>query len=389
MKKQKFYRCACYLSSDIPVPELDMRINYFGQHAFMRQFGEVETTVFSRMNDVKEAQHSREKDDQDMCYIPFDEEVYKFKESCLDPEFVKVAKTVVSPESLPSSWVISKEKEVYRIPLFTPEFADKLLYELDHFEGSEMPKIRPNVINNYADRNRTSGLRVISRAPNRHCSTEAAVAAAFPPPSEMQPPQPTVLSEVGFDEQFVTPLRDQYLFPLCRALFPHWTGARFDSHNAFAVRSEPGNDSGLEFHYDNAEVTLNVCLGRRGFSGGELYFSDMREEPLDQCSSTMLQKQTPCHAFLHRGQQLRGTLSTLSGENVNLVVWLRSSEMRNRRCPLCDHVPTLVAAGEGYGDGFTARSASQESAVLKFPKFPLHRLTSSSEQMQPIDAQAQ
>ncbi|KAL3216791.1 hypothetical protein MRX96_032802 [Rhipicephalus microplus] len=283
----------------------------------------VETTVFSRMNDVKEAQHSREKDDQDMCYIPFDEEVYKFKESCLDPEFVKVAKTVVSPESLPSSWVISKEKEVYRIPLFTPQFADKLLYELDHFEGSEMPKIRPNVINNYA----------------------------------------TVLSEVGFDEQFVTPLRDQYL--------------------------EPGNDSGLEFHYDNAEVTLNVCLGRRGFSGGELYFSDMREEPLDQCSSTMLQKQTPCHAFLHRGQQLRGTLSTLSGENVNLVVWLRSSEMRNRRCPLCDHVPTLVAAGEGYGDGFTARSASQESAVLKFPKFPLHRLTSSSEQMQPIDAQAQ
>ncbi|XP_075745922.1 2-oxoglutarate and iron-dependent oxygenase domain-containing protein 2 isoform X3 [Rhipicephalus microplus] len=297
MKKQKFYRCACYLSSDIPVPELDMRINYFGQHAFMRQFGEalnrygytsreqqeaiikrVETTVFSRMNDVKEAQHSREKDDQDMCYIPFDEEVYKFK---------------------------------------------------------------------------------------------------------------TVLSEVGFDEQFVTPLRDQYLSPLCRALFPRWTGARFDSHNAFAVRSEPGNDSGLEFHYDNAEVTLNVCLGRRGFSGGELYFSDMREEPLDQCSSTMLQKQTPCHAFLHRGQQLRGTLSTLSGENVNLVVWLRSSEMRNRRCPLCDHVPTLVAAGEGYGDGFTARSASQESAVLKFPKFPLHRLTSSSEQMQPIDAQAQ
>ncbi|KAL1467084.1 hypothetical protein MTO96_005942 [Rhipicephalus appendiculatus] len=337
MKKQKFYRCACYLSSDIPVPELDMRINYFGRHAFMRQFGEqeaiikrVEATVFSRMNDVKEAQHNMEQDDLNMCYIPFDEEVYKFKESCLDPEFVEVAKTADSPESLPPSWIISKEKEVYRIPLFTREFCEKLLYELDHFEGSEMPKIRPNVINNYA----------------------------------------TVLSEVGFDEQFVTPLRDQYLSPLCRAL-------------------EPGNDSGLEFHYDNAEVTLNVCLGRRGFSGGELYFSDMREEPLDQCSSTLLQRQLPCHAFLHRGQQLRGALSTLSGEHVNLVVWLRSSEMRNRRCPLCDHVPTLVAAGEGYGDGFTARSASQESAVLKFPKFPLHRLTSSSELMPPIDAQAQ
>ncbi|XP_065280249.1 2-oxoglutarate and iron-dependent oxygenase domain-containing protein 2-like [Dermacentor albipictus] len=368
MKKQKFYRCACYLSSDIAVPELDMRVNYFGRNAFLRHFDEtlnrygyaspeqkqaiikqVEDTVAARVNEVKKEQRNRDKDELDMCYIPFDEEVYKFKESYLDPEFVQVAKTAKSPKSLPPSWIISAEKEVYRIPLFTREFADKLLYELDHFEGSEMPKIRPNILNNYA----------------------------------------TVLSEVGFDEQFVTPLRDHYLTPLCRALFPHWTGARFDSHNAFTVRCEPGSESGLEFHYDNAEVTLNVCLGRRDFGGGELYFSDMREEPLDQCSTTMLQRQLPRHAFLHRGQQLSGSVPALSGERVNLVVWLRSSELRNRRCPLCDCAPTLVAVGEGYGDGFTARSASQESVALAVPRFPLHRLASSSEQLQPVDAVAQ
>ncbi|KAH6933829.1 hypothetical protein HPB50_018455 [Hyalomma asiaticum] len=199
----------------------------------------------------------------------------------------------------------------------------------------------------------------------------------------------TVLSEVGFDEQFVTPLRDQYLTPLCRALFPHWTGTRFDSHNAFTVRDEPGGHSGHEFHYDNAEVTLNVCLGRRGFIGGELYFSDMREEPLDHCSSTMLQRQLPCHAFLHRGQQMSGALSTLCGERVNLVVWLRSSDMRNRRCPLCDRAPALLAVGEGYGDGFTARTASQELAALTLPKFPLQRLLSTSERTQPVGAPAQ
>lgn len=31
----------------------------------------------------------------------------------------------------------------------------------------------------------------------------------------------------------------------------------------------------VEFHVDDSEVTLNVCLGRQ-FSGGELYFRGLR-----------------------------------------------------------------------------------------------------------------
>ena len=31
----------------------------------------------------------------------------------------------------------------------------------------------------------------------------------------------------------------------------------------------------LSYHYDNAEVTLNVCLGN-DFTDGELYFGDVR-----------------------------------------------------------------------------------------------------------------
>lgn len=37
-----------------------------------------------------------------------------------------------------------------------------------------------------------------------------------------------------------------------------------------------GQDVDLSYHYDNAEVTINVCLGRE-FTGGQLYFGDMRQ----------------------------------------------------------------------------------------------------------------
>ena len=42
-----------------------------------------------------------------------------------------------------------------------------------------------------------------------------------------------------------------------------------------------------------------------------------------------------------------------SGERVNLIVWMRSSSIRNCQCPMCGEPPSLVQS-EGYGDGFTA-----------------------------------
>ena len=36
-----------------------------------------------------------------------------------------------------------------------------------------------------------------------------------------------------------------------------------------------GNDTDLSYHYDNAEVTLNVCLGKE-FAGGDLFFGPLK-----------------------------------------------------------------------------------------------------------------
>ena len=37
-------------------------------------------------------------------------------------------------------------------------------------------------------------------------------------------------------------------------------------------------DLDLDFHYDDSDVTLNVCLGKT-FTGGELYFKGLFHHP--------------------------------------------------------------------------------------------------------------
>lgn len=103
------------------------------------------------------------------------------------------------------------------------------------------------------------------------------------------------------------------------------------------------------------QVALNICLGRR-FTGGELYFSDMRTVIMAARTCVKFD-QVPTTGFFHRGQQFHGSLPVNEGQRVNLIIWLRSSEVRNPRCPMCLRMPRLVAH-EGYGDGFTMPTGS-------------------------------
>ena len=64
--------------------------------------------------------------------------------------------------------------------------------------------------------------------------------------------------------------------PITRLLYPECGGNTLDSHKAFTVHYKIGEDLDLSYHYDNAEVTLNVSLGKE-FVGGELFFGDMRQ----------------------------------------------------------------------------------------------------------------
>lgn len=159
-----------------------------------------------------------------------------------------------------------------------------------------------------------------------------------------------MLNELGFDEGFLNPFRETYLKKIAEVLFPDWGGGHLDSHKAFIVKYKMAEDLDLNYHYDNAEVTLNVSLGK-SYTGGSLYFGDMRTVPLKETECSEYEHKAGV-GLLHRGQHYHGALPIHTGERYNLIIWMRSSKVRNNLCPMCDRKPDLVQT-IGYGDGFT------------------------------------
>lgn len=93
-------------------------------------------------------------------------------------------------------------------------------------------------------------------------------------PADPRTPLQVLLHELGLDEPLVTPLRERFLQPLMALLYPDCGGGWLDSHRAFVVKYAPGQDRELGCHYDNAELTINVALGK-AFTGGALYFGGL------------------------------------------------------------------------------------------------------------------
>ena len=58
------------------------------------------------------------------------------------------------------------------------------------------------------------------------------------------------------------------------------------------------------------------------------------------------------HGILHRGSHFHKALPIESGERWNLIIWMRSSKIRNKICPMCKETPNKIPAPY-YGDGFT------------------------------------
>ncbi|KAG7171856.1 2-oxoglutarate and iron-dependent oxygenase domain-containing protein 2-like [Homarus americanus] len=120
------------------------------------------------------------------------------------------------------------------------------------------------------------------------------------------------LEELGFD-RFISSLRSTYLTPLTTLLFPDWGGDSLDSHKSFIVTYKEGKDVDLTYHFDNAER--------------------------------------------------HGALPISEGVRYNLIIWMRSSQIRNELCPMCDEKPTLVPVKNGYGDGFSMNTVDVCSTV--------------------------
>ena len=67
--------------------------------------------------------------------------------------------------------------------------------------------------------------------------------------------------------------------------------------------------------------------------------------------------------LLHRGQHMHGAREITEGERYNLIIWMRSSSVRNSLCPMCNRPPRLVTT-EGCGEGFTRNVINEPCSVV-------------------------
>ena len=242
-------------------------------------------------------------------YRPLHPNVYTLRDEFVDPrwiELAELARTHRSKDALleaAAGVVRQRPRGVFAFPALTPRFCELMREELDHFERSDMPRAHPNTMNK-------NGL---------------------------------LLYELGMYEELLTPLLERYVSPVAPALFDG--GERemangsdsLDHHRSFTVRYEPegaGKDVDLAYHFDDAEMTLNVNLGGH-FEGGELLFGGLKSDGDEKHSARYPHFHREGIAILHRGSHCHEALPVDSGKRTNLIMWCRSSQVRIRYCAMC------------------------------------------------------
>ena len=92
---------------------------------------------------------------------------------------------------------MSLANRVYSFPVFTQEFCDLFMEEIEHFESSPLPKGRPNTMNNYG----------VSKIFNKDIVTRAVVCLLFRKPVNL------LQKTVGYPLTFIQS-SDLYFFSM-------------------------------------------------------------------------------------------------------------------------------------------------------------------------------
>lgn len=139
-----------------------------------------------------------------------------------------------------------------------------------------------------------------------------------------------MLDEVGFGA-LLDDLLARVGAPLGRALFAHVGGESLDHRHGFTVEYSPARDRDLSLHIDDAEVTLNLCLGD-AFEGGALAVVGHRclahaDTPLLAGEDAVVEHEVGT-VLVHAGALRHHAEGVTDGHRVNLVVWCQSARFR-------------------------------------------------------------
>ncbi|XP_059154176.1 2-oxoglutarate and iron-dependent oxygenase domain-containing protein 2-like isoform X1 [Physella acuta] len=336
LSRQPEYICRCYLNKNIFIKKFRIHTTYESDEQFEKEFRSLlrlngcstdkqyQNTLSGVHEEIKRRstyhkQFLENYEYNQQHYEKLNPEIWSLQPCFLDPRFVTIAHdaTGLSKEKLMSLILHMggdiTEAMVYKLPVFTKAFCFKLIDEISNFEKFPGRKTRPNTMN-------ASGIS---------------------------------LDEMGLSDSLITSLVRDYFQPITRILFPHWGGGLIDSYRAFIVKYEAHGDRELSLHFDNSEITANISINE-DYEGGQLQVRKMStaagvdeefSEPMVKISHEM------CFGLLHCGRQHHSALPLNQGIRYNLVIWMRSSEVRNKMCPMCHDVPDLIEvpiAGDGF-----------------------------------------
>ncbi|XP_019245179.1 PREDICTED: uncharacterized PKHD-type hydroxylase At1g22950-like [Nicotiana attenuata] len=140
----------------------------------------------------------------------------------------------------------------------------------------------------------------------------------------------TCVNDFGL-HQMLDKLMEDFICPISEVFLAEFGGSTLDSHDGF-VEYGTDNDVDLGFHVDDADVILNVCLGKQ-FTGGDLFFRGVRCEEHVNTEAKPEEIFEYSHvvgrAILHCGRHRRGARATTSGQRINLLLLCRSSVFRD------------------------------------------------------------
>ncbi|KAK7269819.1 hypothetical protein RIF29_22572 [Crotalaria pallida] len=229
-------------------------------------------------------------------YPPLHKEIYSMHaENFFVPSFLEAIQG--KSEASLRRVIAEPFKGIFTFQMLQPGFCQKLMEEVDHFERhikrAKLKIMRPNTMNQFG----------------------------------------VVLDDFGM-EAMLQSFMETFIRPLSEVFFTEFGGSSLESHHGYVVEYGTNRDLDLGFHVDDAEVTLNVCLGKQ-FSGGELYFRGVR---CDNHVNSQIQSEeifdyshVPGQAVLHSGRHRHGVRPTTSGHRLNLIIWCRSSVHRETK----------------------------------------------------------
>jgi len=263
------------------------------EHKFINESIDLPKPITDRVKKSQEEEKIKYLNQIYNVYKP--KEVNPFKhESCFVDSFLNAIKKNTKEAYMEILEEVSPR--IYKFEMFKPEFCDYFLEELKLAEAKlvqqNIPINRPNSMNNYG----------------------------------------IIIDELGY-RAAISSLMKNYLLPISSLFYSDYYGSSLNNHHCFMVRYKQGEDLDLALHTDDAEVTLNVCLGKE-FTGGTLSFYGIKDQP-DQHKLNITIEHKKGVALLHLGTHYHEANKIEDGERCNLILWCRSTEFKpwrkNRR----------------------------------------------------------